>query len=220
MMDDEANLAHVRDAPKVILRRHAVGRRGFDDRAGEIQQRRRDRNLEGVGQIHFVVRRLIDQNQMMSASAAGALRVIDRPEVYMAAIGQADLAEHPVDAYALYASQGVGDGVQQRRHQGPRRREKSAAPPQQCSVDGERDQETRLAPSAIAHQDDASMIANEIERFDLRGMQRRLGQDDRSARGVAESFDYPTIIFRKAGDSRAGRLRCIAGRGRLPTARL
>ena len=87
-------------------------------------------------------------------------------------------------AYALHAAQGVGDGVQQRRQQGARRREYSDPFARQCSVDRERDQEARFAPASAAHQDDAPMVADEIERLDLRRMQRRLRQDDRVARRV------------------------------------
>ena len=141
-MDDEAHLGQMRDAPEMIFGRHAIGRRGLDDRTGEVQQRRRDRDLKGVGQIRFVVPCLIDQHQMIGASAAGALRVIDRPEVDMGAIGQTNLAEHAVDAYAFDAAQGVGDGVQKRRQQGARRREYPDPFPRQRRVDRERDQET------------------------------------------------------------------------------
>jgi hypothetical protein len=125
-MHDEAHFGQMRDAPEVILGRHAIGRRGLNNRTCEVQQRRRNRDLKGVGQVRFIVSRLIDQSQVISASAAGALRVVDRPEVDMAASGQADFTEHAVTAHALDTAQGVSDGVQQWRQQRVTRSRKAA----------------------------------------------------------------------------------------------
>jgi hypothetical protein len=113
VMDDKAHLGQMRHAPEMIIRRYAIGCRRLDDRAGVIEQGRRNRNLEGVGQIGLVVACFIDQSQVISASAAGTLRVVDRPEVDMAAIGQTDFSEHAVDRCAFDAAQGMGDRVQQ-----------------------------------------------------------------------------------------------------------
>ena len=82
----------------------------------------------------------------------------------------------------------------------------------QCGVDRERDQETRFAPAPAAHQDNAPIAADEIERLDLRGMQWRLRQDDRVARRVTGPRQKPVEApVRKAADERASRLSGIGG---------
>ena len=73
------------------------------------RSRRRSRSASGaiaarkrVRQIAFVVRGLVDQDQVILATTACSLAMIDAPEVDMAAIGQPDLAEHGIDRSAGY----------------------------------------------------------------------------------------------------------------------
>ena len=63
--------------------------RRFDDRAIKIDQGRRYRSWEGVGQIAFVVRRLVDQREVILSSLTGPL--CSRPtRNRLAAVGQTD----------------------------------------------------------------------------------------------------------------------------------
>ena len=133
----------------------------------------------------------------------------------MATTGQTDFSEHAVDAHAPHAAQGMGDGVQQWRQEGAGWREYPDSLARQCSIDCERDQEARFAPASPAHQDNAAVIADEIERLDLRWMQRRLRQDDRIARRLCrhKSVGNANVdnVFREPAHDRASRLSGIAG---------
>ena len=96
-MDGEAEFGQMRGLPEMVGRLDTVGCARLDDRAGVIDQSRRDRGREGVGQIGFVVRGFIHQNQMVFSASASPLRMVDAPEVNMAAAGKPNLAQDPID---------------------------------------------------------------------------------------------------------------------------
>ena len=60
------------------------------------------------------------------------------------------------------------------------RREQADALARERRIDRQGDQDRRFAPSPAAHQNDATMVADEFERRDLRGMHRGFRQDDRA----------------------------------------
>src|SRR5271165_5079172 len=68
-------------------------------------------------------------------------------------------------------------------HVSANRRVIALRPPlaRQRRIDREGDQDGRLAPSPAGDQSDPPVPADELERLDLRGMQRRLGQSNDAA---------------------------------------
>ena len=102
MMHDEAQLGKMGAPARSSCQRiDAIRRARQDDRARIVDQSWRDRRREGVVQIAFVVRASSIRHQVILPAAASPLGMIDRPEVDVAAIGQADFTEHAVDRDAL-----------------------------------------------------------------------------------------------------------------------
>ena len=86
MMEDETVTPVVNDVVKPSL--ESVGRARRHDRAVKIEQGRRYGGWEGVGQVAFVVRRLVEQRDVILSAPAGAPCVVDRPEINMPLLGR------------------------------------------------------------------------------------------------------------------------------------
>jgi hypothetical protein len=126
MMDDETVTPVVNDVVKPSL--ESVGRARRHDRAVKIEQGRRYGGWEGVGQVAFVVRRLVEQRDVILSAPAGAPCVVDRPEINMPAIGQTNLMYATVDRDARHRLQRVRDILHQWRHQRIGRRKHPGSP--------------------------------------------------------------------------------------------
>jgi hypothetical protein len=174
VVHDIPALGHVGCLPERAF--EPVGRRGEHDLALVVECRRHDRRLERVLQISFVMRALVDQDEMIFSAARRATRDVDRPKVDRAAALEADLAERPIDGQPRQRGKREHDGVDQRLQETKRRRENANVPSCNSIVDRQRDDDCALAPTSAAHEGDAASSLDELDCLALRWMQRDIWQ--------------------------------------------
>ena len=182
VMNDETVLGQVRDLPEMVVWRYAVGRRGFDNRTSVIQQSRSDRGWKSCRSNSL--RRALPHRSIPNDTCDRGLRARcdRRPKVDMATIGQTNLAKHRVD-------RGQEQAATRRRSRATTATSRSASErigqhvlPDSAASTARVIKMVDFAPSSAAYQNDAPMVANELERRHLRRVHRRLRQDDRAAR--------------------------------------